>query len=67
MRKYKNAYIIIGSVSGSGDRKVFTEGYKYKEDAEKCLKNMGCDYQSPFWRKDNMIYSVHEIHINDKF
>ena len=67
MRRYKSAFIIIGSVSGSGDRKVFTEAYKHKEDAEACLKDMGCVYSSPFWEKDNMIYSVHEIHVNNKF
>ena len=70
MRRYKNAYIIIGFQNGTSYRKVYQEGYEKKEDAEACLKDMGCTYDkehSPFWRKDNMLYSIMEIHINKKF
>lgn len=67
MKKFKKAYVIMGAVSGSGKFKTYQNAYEKEEEAIKCLKDMGCEYQSPFWKKDNMIYGIQEIHIYKEF
>ena len=67
MKKFKKAYIIMGAISGSGKFKTYQNAYEKEEEAKKCLQDMGCEYQSPFWKKDNMIYMTQEIHIYKEF